>query len=435
MSDTYTVSVILTATDQGLTSTLTTAQSALSTFQNKMTGVAKGLNSLGSSFQRTGMIMTAGFTLPIMKGFQSAYKSFTDFEDGLVGVGKTTGFTGDKLDNFGKNIVGLSHKIPLSTKKLLKLAETSAQLGIHGETDLLKFTETLGRLEASTKLSGEAGTKAIARLLNVMQRDGPSLLNQVDRFGSAVVALGNNFATSEAEIVHLATRMAPMAQTTNVTTQEVLALSTVLSSLGFRAQQGGSAMGRVLTQMDNDLKTSASQTQKFAEIAGMSAEDFKKAWNGDNMVKGALLPFVAGLKKVADEGGSLKGVLDELNITGQYNQNVVMALAGRHDMLKTALELANESWKENNALLEESNMAFETMSAKFQLIKNKLQSVGRELIGSIEEPVLKVMDKLNAMLDAWFATDEGVRASIYRMVASGAGLLALAGPVSFVGGT
>lgn len=435
MSDTYTVSVILSATDQGLTSTLTTAQSALSTFQNKMTGIAKGLNSLGSSFQKTGALMTLGFTTPIVKGLKGAMKAYTTFEDGLVGVAKTTNFTKNEMDKFEDSIVNMSHKVPIPTKRLLKLSEMAGQLGVHGVDDLLKFVETMGRLEVSTNIAGEAGVKAVARLLNVMQGDGPSLLNQVDRFGAAVVELGNNFATSESELVHLATRMAPMAQTTGITTQEVLALSTVLSALGFRAQQGGSAMGRVLTQIDNDLQTSSVQVQKFADMAGMSADAFIEAWNGDNMVQDALLPLMMGLRKVAQEGGSLKGALEELNITGQYNQNVMMALAGRTDMVETALQMANKAWRENNALLEESNKAFSTMSAKFQLLKTKLQDVGRELISSLEGPITNAIDKLNAYLDAWFKVDEGVRASIYRMVAKYAGLLALAGPVSLLTGT
>ena len=75
-------------------------------------------------------------------------------------------------------------------------------MGIETE-NILEFTETMAQMGTATNLAGEEGAKTLARFMNVT---GTSQ-DQVKNLGSAIVELGNNFATSESEIASLAMRM------------------------------------------------------------------------------------------------------------------------------------------------------------------------------------------------------------------------------------
>lgn len=64
--------------------------------------------------------------------------------------------------------------------------------------------------------------------------------------GSTVVALGNNFATTESEIVNFATNIASAGEIAGLTTDQVFAISAAFSSVGIEAEAGGTATQKVL---------------------------------------------------------------------------------------------------------------------------------------------------------------------------------------------
>ena len=65
--------------------------------------------------------------------------------------------------------------------------------------------------------------------------------DKVENLGSAIVDLGNNFATDEASIVQMATRLASAGTIAGLTETDILALSTAMSSVGIQAEAGGTA--------------------------------------------------------------------------------------------------------------------------------------------------------------------------------------------------
>ncbi|MHC5848294.1 phage tail tape measure protein, partial [Streptococcus pyogenes] len=69
-------------------------------------------------------------------------------------------------------------------------------------------------------------------------------------FGSAVVALGNNFATTEKDIVAMTNRIAASGKLAGLTNQEMLALATAMSSVGIEAEAGGTAMTQSLSAIE-----------------------------------------------------------------------------------------------------------------------------------------------------------------------------------------
>ena len=86
----------------------------------------------------------------------------------------------------------------------------------------------------STTMSSEEAATTLSRFMNVMDTAG----GDVDRLGSTIVELGNNYAATETEIMNMALRISGMGSALGMAETDVLALSTTLTSLGVRAEMG-----------------------------------------------------------------------------------------------------------------------------------------------------------------------------------------------------
>ena len=425
----YRVEAILSAVDSGFTSKFNQATKSVERLQTQAGKVSGVASKIGSATESIGKSLTTKLTLPLGAAFTYAGKKFADFETGLVGVGKTTGMTGDDLKGFGDDIAKMSSVIPLSTNDLLGLAETAGQLGIHGKKDLLEFTRVMAEMGSATNLAGEEGALVMARFANVMGLDVGKNIRQV---GNAVVRLGNNFETSEAEIMDMSSRLAASSRLVGITTPNVLGLATAMSSVGISAEAGGTAMSTVMTKVDKAVASGGEKLQNFANVAGMSAEDFAAKWKSKPTE--ALEDLMKGLDKASKSGGNMNQILDMLGIKGVRESNAVKSLAQNHELLSEAIKQSNDAYNHGNDLAKEAAEAWKTLHAKLTTLKNTLGNIAKDIF-SIVAPALKDMvDKINELAKKWFDLSETSKKAIGEMILKIGGLLAAIGPVLLIGG-
>lgn len=425
----YRVEAILSAVDSGFTSKFNQATKSVEKLQSQAGKVSSVASKIGSATESIGKSLTTKLTLPLGAAFTYAGKQFSEFETGLVGVGKTTGMTGDDLKGFGDDIAKMSSVIPVSTKDLLGLSETAGQLGIHGKKDLLEFTRVMAEMGSATNLAGEEGAKQMARFANVMGIDVGKNIRQV---GNSVVRLGNNFATSEAEIMDMSSRLAASSRLVGITTPNVLGLATAMSSVGIEAEAGGTAMSTVMTKVDKAVASGGEKLQNFANVAGMSAEDFAAKWKSKPTE--ALEDLMKGLDKASKSGGNMNQILDLLGIKGVRESNAVKSLAQNHELLSEAIKQSNDAYNHGNDLAKEAAEAWKTLHAKLMTLKNTFGNIAKDIF-SIVAPALKDMvDKVNEFAKKWFDLSESSKKAIGEMVLKIGGLLAAIGPVLLIGG-
>ena len=167
-------------------------------------------------------------------------------------------------------------------------------------------------LGVSTNLTAEEAATDIAQISNVMGTMSREGAEGVSRFAATLVALGNDGASTEKEILSMAQRIAGAGATVGATEVEVLALANTLASMGIQAELGGGVTTRVLLKMFTAVKDGGSTLDSFAKTAGVSAEEFSKAF-GDSPVK-AMDLVAQGLNRVNQEGGNVVDVMKDLGI-------------------------------------------------------------------------------------------------------------------------
>lgn len=322
-----------------------------------------------------------------------------EFESAMAGVAKTTDMTQAELGDMANAIQDLSTRIPATTTEIAGVAEAAGQLGI-AKDDILAFSEVMVNLGVATNLSSDEAASALAKFANVV---GMSADNY-ERLGSTIVDLGNNFATTEADIVSMATRLSSTGAIIGLTEPQIMAIATALSSVGIEAEAGGSAISKLLKQFETMVATGSDKLESFASIAGMSAAEFSQKWGEDAV--GALSAFINGLGEIDAAGGSSVAVLDELGITEVRLSNAVQALASSHGILDKALAIADTAWQNNTALAKEAATRYETTESKLQMLSNACNNakiaIGDKLtpaVGNLAETGTKLLTGIADSID------------------------------------
>ncbi len=374
--------------------------------KKKLTDAGMRVEELGEkSGNAFGRIKSALTAVGIVRGLKEVYEWFSacadaavEYESAVTGVYKTVEGSSTQLGAISEGIQEMSTEIPATTTEIAAVAEAAGQLGIATD-DVLDFTRVMIDLGEATNLTSDEAASALAKFSNITG----TAASDYSRLGSTVVGLGNNFATTEADIVEMATRLASAGTLAGLTEAEIMALATAMSSVGIEADAGGTAMTQTLSAVETAVVQGGKDLQKFAEIAGVSAEEFASTWR--NRPTAAIQSFIAGLGALDQKGESAVLVLDELGLSGVRQSNMLKSLGLASNTLSNAIELANTAWRENVALTEEANKRYATTASQQAMMQNAYNNL-KVAIG----------DKLTPALREFYALATEVLSSITEFI-------------------
>nr|WP_156188477.1 phage tail tape measure protein [Enterococcus faecalis] len=339
-----TVTAILTARDNNFTSAMNGAVSSLKKLNSNASDIPSNLNtvngamksfgdktaSIGQSIEKVGGSMTKGITLPIAGAVGAVTTAAVKWESSFTGVKKTNDEMVDSngkviysYDDLEKGLRDLAKELPTSHEEIAKVAEAAGQLGI--KTDkVVGFTKTMIDMGESTNMSADTAATSLARFANITQMSQDKFSN----LGSAIVDLGNNLATTESEITEMGLRLAGAGKQIGMTEGDIVGFAAALSSVGIEAEAGGSAFSRLMVQMqlatETGVEAFAPLKQAVAE-QGVSWESFVHAvnWGGKELTavsKQMGIP-TSELKKMYKEASKASGSLEDFaNVTGRTSE-------------------------------------------------------------------------------------------------------------------
>ena len=390
----------------------------------KLDTASDKMNRLGNGMRDIGRNMSVAFTAPIVGAFTMGTKAAVDWESALAGVNKTIADT-DNLDVIADGIRDMSKELPVAATEIAGVTELAQQLGVSGEENVLTFTRAIIDMGESTNMSREQAAEQMAKFANIMGMP----ISNVNELGSTIVALGNNYATTESDIMNMGMRLAGMGKLTGMTESDVMALATTMSSLGVEAESGGTAMTQVMNKMSNAVADGGEDLQAFASAAGVSSEEFAKAFN-DRPIE-ALTMLIKGLEESGMSAGEMNQVLGDLGIKGIREADSIKRLVGSSEMLTEATKLSTDAFEEGNALKDEAAVRYETMASKIQTLKNKLTDIGIE-IGEILMPyVEKAIDFMGNLAEKFSNMSDKTQ----KLIVVFSGIVAAIGPLLALGGT
>lgn len=408
----------------GFTSGFQTAKSSLKQFMDSSGTAQDRVKALGNAFTSAGATMTKNVTLPLVGLGTAATKAAIDYESAFAGVRKTVDATEEEYAELSDAIIEMSNRMPQSASDIAGVMEVAGQLGVRGTENLLNFTETMIMLGDATNLSSEEAATSLARVMNIMGTSG----DDVSRLGSTVVALGNNFATTESEIVEMTNRLAAGAKLAGLTEAETMALAAAMSSVGIQAEAGGTAMTQTFNEIETAVAGGGEALDDFASVAGMSSKEFADAWK--NRPIEAIQAFINGIGQLDEKGESAVLVLDKLGLTGIRQSNMLKSLGLASDLLGDSIDMANQAWEDNSALTTEAETRYGTLASKISILWNNVKN----LAISFGELLMPAIDKVTEIVQKAVQWLNGLDDSQKKTLVTVLGIAAAIGPILLVVG-
>jgi len=354
---------------------------------------------------------------PIVGFAAVSVKAAVEFDTALVGVAKTTGATAAEVELLGKQFRSLALEIPVSARELAGIGEIAGRLGVR-VGDIRAFTETVAALGVATDLSSESSAEFLARIQAITGLPA----NQIENFGSALVALGNNLATSESEIAAFTIRMAGAANVAGLAQSDILAIAGSFSELGVRADRGGTAVQKVLFTMIEAITTAGPELQTFAKTAGVTAEEFATLFEED--AAEAFTQFVEGLGRSGDQAFA---VLQELGLQDQRLAAAFITVAAAGSNLRENIDLSTVAFAANTALVTEAEARYASAASQFKIFLNQVTELAIVVGDILLPPLLALAQVLRPIVQLVADFAEANPILVGAVVAVGLALVALGG--------
>lgn len=404
-----------------LTEQLYRMQSAWTQAGESLTAISKKCETISKAMTKAGKSLTTHVTAPITALGTAAVKASIDYEYAFADVRKTVDATEEEYNALSDSVKKMSTEVAASAEEIAEVMSIAGQLGIENE-HLAEFTRTMIDLGNSTNLVAADAASEAARFANIM---GMSQ-RQFQNLGSALVDLGNNYATTESEILAMSMRLAGAGKQVGLSEAQILGFATALSSVGIEAQMGGSAFSKALVKMEVASATGGDALEDFAKVSGMTAKQFKALWDSDPAA--AFQSFIVGLSKMDEEGESTIATLEEIGIKEVRLRDTLLRSTNATELFSRAQETANRAWRENAALTNEANKRYATTKSRLTNLKNTALMFARQIGDDLNPTIQQIIDKANALLQKFLSLDATQRQSIVKWAAFAAAV----GPVVLV---
>ena len=327
----------------------------------------KAEKKVSSSFNKMGISARKLMNIIGVAGLLFAFKKVIDtaveFESAFAGVRKTVEATEAEFAQLRDGLIELSTKIPVAVTELAKIQEIAGQLGITGVADLTSFTEAVAKIGVTTNLTVEDAAISFARIASIIGEP----ISQIERMASVVVDLGNKFEVNEREIVTFATRIAGAGKVAGLTSKDIFGIGAAMASVGIQAESGGTAVQKVLLDLQGQGKKGI----------------------------GAFVKFVRDLEEAGDGANAM---LEEMGFNNERVKRAFLSLAVSGGKFEQVLKVANKAYEENIALNIEAEKRFSTTASKTQLAKNEFAKLSIEMGEVLLPAINKILSLFNSLI-------------------------------------
>ena len=409
---------------------------ALSSVERRMGGLSGTMARTGRNMSAAGRAMTIGVTAPILAVGGAAIKAAADWESAFAGVEKvlddadlarahiTFREINDELRQLGREIA-----IEGGVNTLAAIAERGGALGIAADR-IVEFTEVMAKLAATTDLTADAAADAFGHMNTTMQFAS----GEIETMASALVHLGNNGASTESEIVNMASSIAGAADIINIGNEEVLAWAAAMANTGEKTQAGATSIQRFFLSAFEAMTGADDKMQVFMDTLGMTQDAVMDAFSGDPHK--LLIDFIDSLGRLTE--AEQLAALETLDLGTERRVRAFLRLLANTENLTDANNALAESQEGVNRMDEEFAKRADTFNFRLQLLGQRFYDIaitlGETLIPILETEFLPIIDDAAAEIEKFAEWFKSLPDDVKKTAIQVGLLAAAAGPLMFIFG-
>ena len=385
-------------------------------YQQSMQAAAASTNDAVKSVERLGnavdaLFKKAGrrlelFSAGSLAGIGAAVASLSQLDAALSKVRATNSLTGGGT-NIGKlsgDLRALSTQIPISSSQLAGLATTIQGLGNKGSENISKLTKTFAELQAATGESGAGLAQDLTQLTRSMQ--GAQAAADPDRmkqYASAVASVSANLGTSATAVTNFAQAIQPMGKILGVTETQLLGIAGAFSKAGADGGAAATAFNQIAQIINNDMRTGNPQIKQFADLLGVSVDQFAKM-QGSSPASTLSALFTS----LNQQGPKSIAILQSLGLDGVRSLNAFQAVTqggGLHAGIDAATAGANDPSKLSKA----ASASFDDLQSQLRKLGDTMKELTTGPFVVLERGMTKIVEAANAMLSVLVKIGEAPR--------------------------
>ena len=219
------------------TSLLGKLGSGIESFGSRVQGFGRGMEAVGNGLART-------LTPAVIGVGAASVAAAVQIDTSLTNVKKTVDGTDEQYQKLKASAIEFSKTNAVSASQILDIQALGAQLGFAID-ELDEFGQVVSGLDIATNMGAEQAATEMAQFANITKMSHGEIRN----YGSAIVGLGNSFATTESDISSMAMRIAAAGTQVHMSQADILGLATALASMGVEAEAGGTAISTIMAPM------------------------------------------------------------------------------------------------------------------------------------------------------------------------------------------
>lgn len=367
--------------------------------------------------------ITAGLGTLVSAAAQAGIAQERAFAD----VKRTAQGTTNDLNELRKAYTDLStQKVVTPFADLAKIGTLGAQMNIPTK-DLKDFTTAVAEFSTVTDMDVEAATTAFGRfgqMMGGLQESSKGAGDGYKILANQVADLGAKSVATEPEIANMMVSIAAQGKSAGFTQNQILALSSTLSSLAIPKEWARGSLQRIFNSINAAAAEGGDAMHTYARAVGVTDGEFQKLWRDDpNKVFQGILQNLAGIGDKVQKAQAIK----DLGFKNVRDVELLSRMSNSVGLYVEQLEEAERASKNTSFIDDSMSIITDTMSAKLQQFQNALQNAGAAMNSSFMVPMKTVVTVATMAVNAFAKLPAPIQAFVGALTAVGiarAGMMA-----------
>lgn len=325
------------------------------------------VNVLNTNWGAVSQIIAAyaGLSMTIRKCAQA----YADMEESMANVRKYTGQTDEEVHRMNEDFKRMDTRT--AREQLNELAGSAGRLGITSKDMIEEFVDGADKINVA--LGDDLGERAVDKIGKLAQMFGEDktkgLRGAMLATGSAVNELAQNSSANAGYIVDFTADLSGVGIQAGMTQAQLMGLASALDQNMQEEATSATVFSQLITKMYQE-------PAKFAKIAGVEVTKFSNLMK-TNANEG-LMTFLSAMKS---RGGfaEMAPMFEEMQLNGTRAVGVLSAVASHLDQVRTAQDLATQSYASGTSVINEFNVQNNTVQAQLDKAKKRFEDLTVEL--------------------------------------------------------